>query len=533
MSASRGANLAWAPATGPALPLHRIEPEQGVVDSLPVYLAVDHCLPVAPGFTLLQGWMLDPSKRLARLEAGSDDAFTRVTIAPSAMLHGRGDVDQGLREHYVPYGYQVPVGTAQGFYALVPLADNAAHVPLIAHLANGNRQTWHLPVHSNEAASQKLLAESAPWFGAVLAPLCRDLHRIPVDLLRLLDPANAGGNPEARLEFDAALRIESGVFVSGWGVGADDAPLSSMFVLTGDAQVPVLRPEMGRIARPDVIQHLRAHRNVRDPDLGFLAWLPDLEDVDRSRPWTFVVPDGKGGLFTRQIPLRDGSEQEATATTLLHSVPLHNPAFRAIYDQHTGPALEAYYAPRRARARPPVRTLQFGTPVESPEVSILVPLYGRWDFMEYQIAQFRHDPTLANHELIYYVDDPSIYDGIVQYWRSTYPLYEFPFTLAFTGENLGFAGANNAAASCARGRQLLLLNSDRHSHRSGLAGAAGGCAESTAPGGRGGPNACLWRWRRPACRHDLRALPPLGQPLDQPASGQGLAFELGGGRSAA
>jgi len=315
-----------------------------------------------------------------------------------------------------------------------------------------------LPVRRNEAVGQKLLTERGRWFGAAMAPLCTDPQLVPVELLRLLELTGTGGHPDARLEIDVALRIESGGFISGWGMDVDANPVASMFVLTGDPHTPVLIPSLGRIARPDVIQHLQTHRNMRDPDLGFLAWLPGLSDLDPLLPWTFVTPDGNGGLFTRQVALRQASEQDAPM--LLHSVPLHNPSFRSIYDRHTGPALEAFYDARRSRARPAVRVLHFGTPVAAPEVSILVPLYGRWDFMEYQIAQFRHDPSLARHELIYYVDDPAIYDDIVQYWRSTHPLYEFPFTLAFAGENLGFAGANNAAASCARGRLLLLLNSD-------------------------------------------------------------------------
>lgn len=449
----------WAPAQGPALPLQCIQADEGQV-GLPIYLAVDHCLPVMPGIALIQGWMLDPGRRLLRLEAGSGQAGEPTAIFPSALLHGRLDVDQGMREHYLPLQHRLADGSSQGFIGLVFLADGERHVQLEARHVSGALQTWLLPVCSNEAAAEKLLAERANWLPTALAPLCHEPARVPEALLALLNRVSVPLLPEVRLEFDAALHIGSGVFLSGWGIGADDVRLDGMFILTGDPQRPVLYPDIVRIARPDVVQHLRTHRNVRDADLGFLCWIPSLSGLDVQQPWTLACADGRGGLSMRPLPLRNGAELESTATTLLHSVPLHNPAFRAIYDAHTGPALEAFYAPRRERQRPPVRTMNFGTPVAQPKVSIIVPLYGRWDFMEYQLAQFRHDPSLRDHELIYFVDDPAIYDGIVQYWRNTWPLYEFPFTLAFTGENHGFAGANNAAVSVARGRHVLLLNSD-------------------------------------------------------------------------
>jgi GT2 family glycosyltransferase len=41
-----------------------------------------------------------------------------------------------------------------------------------------------------------------------------------------------------------------------------------------------------------------------------------------------------------------------------------------------------------------------------------------------------------------------------------YPIYRIPFRIAFLTQNFGFAGAINAGASLARGRLLLLLNSD-------------------------------------------------------------------------
>ena len=37
----------------------------------------------------------------------------------------------------------------------------------------------------------------------------------------------------------------------------------------------------------------------------------------------------------------------------------------------------------------------------SPDVSVIVPLYGRCDFLRYQLAHFADDPDFARVDLIY------------------------------------------------------------------------------------------------------------------------------------
>ena len=44
----------------------------------------------------------------------------------------------------------------------------------------------------------------------------------------------------------------------------------------------------------------------------------------------------------------------------------------------------------------------------TPLVSLIVPIYGRYDFIEYQLCQFVNDSDMLNHEIIYVIDDPRI-----------------------------------------------------------------------------------------------------------------------------
>jgi GT2 family glycosyltransferase len=103
---------------------------------------------------------------------------------------------------------------------------------------------------------------------------------------------------------------------------------------------------------------------------------------------------------------------------------------------------------------------RYGSVPPEPSLSIIVPLYGRYDFADYQMALFADDPDFQRSELIYVVDDPEILAEFHVICPDLYETYKVPFVLAFAGANLGYAGANNFGAEVARAKHLLLLNSD-------------------------------------------------------------------------
>lgn len=107
----------------------------------------------------------------------------------------------------------------------------------------------------------------------------------------------------------------------------------------------------------------------------------------------------------------------------------------------------------------------FGTPPEQPELSVVVPLYGRVDFMEYQLNWFnawqrRIGQKRAQLQLIYVLDDPRLKQECLALAKRCHSLYAMPFELVVNPENLGFAAANNRGAGFAKASMLLLLNSD-------------------------------------------------------------------------
>lgn len=107
----------------------------------------------------------------------------------------------------------------------------------------------------------------------------------------------------------------------------------------------------------------------------------------------------------------------------------------------------------------------FGAPPAQPELSVVVPLYGRVDFMEYQLNWFnawqrRKGLNRAELQLIYVLDDPRLKQECLALAKRCHTLFATPFELVLNPENLGFAGANNRGATFAKAPLLLLLNSD-------------------------------------------------------------------------
>ncbi len=108
-----------------------------------------------------------------------------------------------------------------------------------------------------------------------------------------------------------------------------------------------------------------------------------------------------------------------------------------------------------------VQVRHCGTPVTDPLVSIIVPLYGRSDFVESQMLEWVRDPWLRQHaQLIYVLDDPAMPQDFQQLAEELHSLYGVPFTWLWGGLNRGYSGANNLGATHANGRYLLFLNSD-------------------------------------------------------------------------
>jgi GT2 family glycosyltransferase len=126
---------------------------------------------------------------------------------------------------------------------------------------------------------------------------------------------------------------------------------------------------------------------------------------------------------------------------------------------HAHPALTRL----QERARPLVEIedeIQFGAPPSQPDVSVVVPLYQRIDLLEHQLVQFGRDPQLAQADLVYVLDSPELASELRPLAAELYAFHEAPFRVVVLARNAGYSAANNVGVSQARGRLVVLMNSD-------------------------------------------------------------------------
>jgi GT2 family glycosyltransferase len=130
-----------------------------------------------------------------------------------------------------------------------------------------------------------------------------------------------------------------------------------------------------------------------------------------------------------------------------------------LFDRHVGGAIESI-ANGRPRLSRRIVEQQFGTAPKKPTVSVIVPLYGRYDFLRYQLSHFADDRDFETIDLVYVIDDPSIVLPTQDLASSYYPVFNVPFRTISYGCNLGFGGANNVGVESARAESIVLMNSD-------------------------------------------------------------------------
>ena len=248
-----------------------------------------------------------------------------------------------------------------------------------------------------------------------------------------------------------------GLALIGWCL--DPAEAVAAIRVRGPAGVATLQERLLRLPRPDVIQSLGAAHGLTDVDVGFLAYAPGCAAPAGRAEAAYLEVElrtGEVGYQRLPAPARTGM---AAARRLLEAVRLGPDELDHAFDRVLGPALGAIHAARLARPRP-AQVIAYGTPPAAPECSVVVPLYGRMDFLAYQLALLSEHPANAGLDLIYVLDDPPRKRELMDLAHSAHRRFGLPFRLVMPTENLGYGPANNLGIAHARGEFLCLLNSD-------------------------------------------------------------------------
>jgi len=208
--------------------------------------------------------------------------------------------------------------------------------------------------------------------------------------------------------------------------------------------------------RPDVIETIGRQHGYDDPHCGFLARVPCGADLRGELYLEVETSDGEIGF--RPVPRPQLTGIAAIKRVLGELDPADGDIDR-IHDRVTGPAVTALAAAQR-RVAPQVKTVRMGPPVATLEYSVVIPLYGRIDFMEVQLALFATIGIADRAEIVYVLDDPPRRHEAQTLAASAYARFRVPFRLLCLSRNVGFAPASNIGARAAAGRFVCFMNSD-------------------------------------------------------------------------
>lgn len=288
--------------------------------------------------------------------------------------------------------------------------------------------------------------------------LSESLFRIRETLrLRLPESEVDRARPTAG-HVDAIRAIDNRAFyVEGW-IRHEGADLVALTAVSPEGHRIELADSAFRYARRDVTEFYENTTEARLEKLGFIAYF-ELETPSlRPDGWLLELRDSHGSAVQTAMPTVL-TELKPTRTTILADLALERPPDERLRVDHILPAIARVQL--RLAASAEIDTVdQLGVAPPDPDISIVVPLYRRVDFLEHQLAQFAHDPAIAGTDLVYVLDSPADAEYLRSFATQLYRLYGIPFRLATLTRNGGFSVVNNLGASLARGRVLLLLNSD-------------------------------------------------------------------------
>lgn len=299
--------------------------------------------------------------------------------------------------------------------------------------------------------------------------LSHALHAARESLRERRSPSIVAPDEPRGLQIETLLEIDPTTYwVKGWARNAD-ARLTALTAVSPEGSRSDLLPTALRLPRPDVEQFYAAATPASGEQRSGFVGLVELDAPSRlGAGWVVEMTDGIGEAIETDAPPL-ARDPLAVRGAILADFALarrpRDPARAALFE----PALTRLQ--ERLAAEVEVESVrQHGRAPSDPEVSIVVPLYRRIDFVEHQLTQFARDPELLAADLLYVLDSPEQSEALERLAPELHALTGVPFRVVTLARNAGFSGANNAGAALARGRKLLLLNSDVLPDRPGWLG---------------------------------------------------------------
>jgi GT2 family glycosyltransferase len=258
------------------------------------------------------------------------------------------------------------------------------------------------------------------------------------------------------LAVDESIPCPNGILLIGWMFDPRHE-IARMVLHHGDDSTAVLIECFVRTERPDVAKAFEDTYGAVDPYSGFITFVPVPDFANHGGSLYLEVISRRGAIGYQTLP-----EGKLCGITAIKRV---LGAFAALYSDVSrtlgllGPAIAQLNSERLA-VPVGVAQVQFGEPPGAPVCSVIVPVHGRCEFVEDQMALFSRTALSGAYEFIYILDDPPRRMEFLSLCESVFNRFHVPLTVLLLAENTGFAPANNIGLGRSRGEFICFLNSD-------------------------------------------------------------------------
>lgn len=258
-----------------------------------------------------------------------------------------------------------------------------------------------------------------------------------------------------RVEIDEAILVgPDGLVLIGWLVDPTHA-VAAWRVRSGHLCSEDLSTRILPVLRHDVVEALATQHEVSDPFCGLLAYASNCAVPDQPVYLEIELVDGSIGYKAVPNPAKRGMP---AIHRLLEGYTLTPDILDRVFDDIIGPAIGGL---NKARLEAPrlQGEIAFGPVNPAPRCSLIIPLYGRVDFLQFQMALFSQR-DMSDYEFIYVLDDPPRKAELLALAETVWARFGIPFRIVMLKANLGYAPANNVGLAQARGAYTCYLNSD-------------------------------------------------------------------------
>jgi len=288
-----------------------------------------------------------------------------------------------------------------------------------------------------EALESQIIAEGQ-------GPRRPQLRRLLADLFPQsdVDPTRPG---DLWIDYAISFEVTGTLVIGGWG------PRDAAFVVDGE-RIP--QDCVYWFPRPDVVS------TVGSGFAGFVAVHSGREDSTKSQATTFLLEASSADTAVTFVPERMSDKAPVQVGRRIFDIPLHSRHFQGLLDAGVGSMLTGLISAEGKAKIEPGSFITLDSAGEEPLISVVIPLYGRFDLLWNQFASWAGSTHRDKIQLVLVNDDPIRGAGVLDLVEQINSIFSLPVTYVEKTENTGFADTCNTGAQCARAPFTLFLNSD-------------------------------------------------------------------------